>query len=203
MNKPSNNLWDERYSQHAYAYGTQPNEFLSNQISQLPTGQALSIGEGQGRNAVYLAKQGYAVTAVDASSVGIQQAGMFASQEQVEINFINADLAAYKIESSKWNLILSIYCHLPSEVRKSVHQQVVNGLAPGGMFLLEAFSPQQIHNQTGGPKNPDMLASLDQLQSELDGVTFIIAQQIEREVEEGLHHSGMASVVQILAQKSE
>ena len=198
---PSANLWDQRYTQDNYAYGRQPNEFLLNQIDHIPKGAVLSLAEGQGRNAVYLAQQGFIVTAVDASAVAMRQTNEFAQLSGVSVTTITADLANFTIEENKWDAILSIYCHLPSALRKTIHRQVVQGLRPGGVFLLEAFSPQQLNYQTGGPKNADMLASLSELKDELQGLDFIIGQELERDVQEGLHHTGVAAVVQVLAIK--
>ena len=201
MRTQTGRLWDQRYSQHEYAYGKKPNDFLTECISSIPKGNALSLGEGQGRNAVYLAKSGFNVTAVDSSDVAAKQAQLFAKEQQVALQYTQMNLINYPMKTAYWQLIISIYCHMPSQVREPVHQKVVQGLARGGYFLLESFAPEQINNQTGGPKNPDMLPALETLKSELTGVTFITARQIERNVQEGLHHSGLASVIQILAQK--
>jgi 2-polyprenyl-3-methyl-5-hydroxy-6-metoxy-1,4-benzoquinol methylase len=201
MRTQTGRLWDERYSQQENAYGRLPNDFLMECLPIITKGNALSLGEGQGRNAIYLAKNGFSVAAVDSSEVAMQQALKLAKEEQVHIQYTQTNLTNYHIKTAYWQLIISIYCHLPSQVREQVHQNVVNGLATGGYFILESFSPEQIHNQTGGPKNPDMLPSLEILKSELKGLTLISARQIDRDVQEGLHHSGMASVIQILAQK--
>ena len=201
LSTPSANLWDQRYTQDNYAYGRQPNEFLLNQIDHLPKGAVLSLAEGQGRNAVYLAQQGFSVTAVDASSVAMRQTQEFAQLSDVSVTTITSDLAAFPIEANRWDAILSIYCHLPSPLRKTIHRQVVQGLRPGGVFLLEAFTPQQLNYQTGGPKNVDLLTSLSELKEELQGLDFIIGQELERDVQEGLHHTGVAAVVQVLAFK--
>jgi SAM-dependent methyltransferase len=138
---------------------------------------------------------------VDASAVAMRQTNEFAQLSGVSVTTITADLANFTIEENKWDAILSIYCHLPSALRKTIHRQVVQGLRPGGVFLLEAFSPQQLNYQTGGPKNADMLASLSELKDELQGLDFIIGQELERDVQEGLHHTGVAAVVQVLAIK--
>jgi SAM-dependent methyltransferase len=201
MRTQTGRLWDDRYSKQENAYGRQPNDFLMECLSSIPKGNALSLGEGQGRNAIYLAKSGFNVTAVDSSNVAANQAMQFAKEEQVNIKYTQMNLSSYVIKTAYWQLIISIYCHMPSQIRQPIHQKVVDGLSKGGYFLLESFSPEQIHNQTGGPKNPDMLPSLDTLKAELPGLTFITARQVERDVKEGLHHSGLASVIQILAQK--
>src|SRR5919112_1168906 len=111
-------MWDERYSSEEYAYGTKPNRFLEAKVSFIPKGKVLSLAEGEGRNAVYLAKQGYSVTAVDASIVGLNKAGKLAEENGVVVELIHADLADYDLGEDEWDGIVSIFCPLPSPLRK-------------------------------------------------------------------------------------
>jgi SAM-dependent methyltransferase len=194
-------LWDERYCREQYAYGQEPNSFLVSQLTYLPKGKVLSLGEGQGRNAVHLAKQGYAITAVDISTVALQQASRFALAQHTSIQTISADLSTFTIPANQWDVILSIFCHLPADARQALYQQVLNGLHPGGVFLLEAYSPKQLAYATGGPQSAALLAGPDSLLADLCGLEIILAREMERDVNEGLHHHGLASVVQILAVK--
>jgi SAM-dependent methyltransferase len=108
-------MWDQRYGGKEYAYGTEPNEFLVAMASRLPTGRVLCLGEGEGRNAVWLAGQGYDVTAVDASRVGLEKAQRLAVERGVTITTVHSDLAAYDIDSDTWDGILSVFCHLPPQ----------------------------------------------------------------------------------------
>ncbi|RII28868.1 MAG: SAM-dependent methyltransferase [Geobacter sp.] len=194
--------WDERYSEPGFAYGTAPNEFLLSVADRIPKGKVLSLAEGEGRNAVYLASLGYEVTGVDGSSVGLGKALELATRRGVTITTVHADLAAFPIEPAYWDGIIAIYCHLPSSIRIPLHQAAVKGLKPGGVFVLEAFSKEQLAYGTGGPQSLDMLMSLDELKQELAGLDFIHAAQMERDVLEGNRHTGMASVVQVLGVKS-
>lgn len=134
-------MWDERYSAEEYVYGTSPNNFLEANFSSIPKGKVLSLAEGEGRNAVFLAKQGYSVTAVDASLVGLNKARKLAEDNGVVIEFIQADLADYDLGENQWDGIVSIFCPLPSSVRKQLHKKVVAGLKPNGVFLIEAYTP--------------------------------------------------------------
>ena len=102
-------MWDQRYSTEEFAYGTKPNEFLEANVSHLPKGRVLSLAEGEGRNAVFLAKQGYEVTAVDSSLVGLNKAQKFAADEGVIIDFVHADLAEFDLGQNKWDGIISIF----------------------------------------------------------------------------------------------
>lgn len=193
--------WDERYSEPGYAYGQEPNEFLVSVVNRIPHGKILSLAEGEGRNAVYLAELGYKVTGIDSSAVGLRKAVDLAQQHGVVITTIHADLSKYEISTQCWDGIVSCYCHVPAAIRIPLHRSVVKGLKTGGVFVLEAFSKDQLSNDTGGPKSLDMLMSLAELQQELAGLEFIHAVEVEREVFEGTRHTGLAAVVQLLAVK--
>lgn len=192
-------MWNERYSQPGYAFGKNPNDFLVEVIDQIPKGRVLCLAEGEGRNAVYLAQQGCQVTAVDASEVGLAKAQNFALERSVGIETITADLAEFQIQPNAWDAIISIFCHLPLPLRAQVHRQVVAGLCPGGVFVLEAYTPRQLEFKTGGPPNAELLMDLTTLRQELDGLEFKRAVEIEREIQEGLFHQGHSAVVQVLA----
>ncbi|MDY6902692.1 MAG: class I SAM-dependent methyltransferase [Cyanobacteriota bacterium] len=194
-------MWNERYSQTEYAFGKNPNEFLVEVIQDIPKDLVLCLAEGEGRNAVYLAQQGCRVTAVDASPVGLKKAQKLAAEGSVEIESIVADLADFIIQPNSWDAIISIFCHLPPNLRANIHRQVVSGLRSGGVFVLEAYTPRQLEFKTGGPPNADLMMELKTLQQELDGLEFRHATEVEREIQEGLFHQGHSAVVQLLAVK--
>ena len=191
-------MWNERYSEQGFAYGTKPNDFLQANIESLTKGKTLCLAEGEGRNAVFLAMHGFDVTAVDLSSVGLEKAQRLADENGVAIKTIVADLSDFEIEENFWDTIVSIWAHVPAIVRRSLHTKVVAGLKPKGTFLLEAYTPKQVEFGTGGPKI-DMTMSLEVLRQELSPLRFEISQEIEREVQEGKYHNGHSAVVQILA----
>lgn len=191
-------MWNERYRQPGYIYGTKPNDFLVSMSGAIPPGRVLCLAEGEGRNAVFLASCGYEVVAVDSSEVGLEKAQQLAAAQGVTITTVLADLRDYPIEPASWEGIVSIFCHLPRELRVPLHSAVVRGLKPGGVFILEGFTPQQLGRGTGGPPNVELLMSLADLRTELAGLKMVHACEIEREVVEGSYHSGLASVVQIV-----
>ena len=193
--------WNERYSEPGFAYGTEPNEFLVSVVDRIPHGRILSLAEGEGRNAVYLASLGYEVTGVDGSEVGLRKAMELAGERGVAITTIQADLGEFEIGMDQWEGIIACYCHIPSAIRVPLHQAAVRGLKSGGVFVLEGFSKEQLAYGTGGPQSVDMLMSLDDLTQELAGLEFVHAVQIERSVREGSRHTGLASVVQIMGIK--
>jgi SAM-dependent methyltransferase len=194
-------MWDERYSTEEYAYGTNPNEFLAENVNHIPKGKVLSLAEGEGRNAVFLAKQGYSVTAVDASIVGLSKARKLAEENGVVVEFIHADLADYDLGENKWDGIVSIFCPLPSSLRKQLYKKVEAGLKPNGVFLLEAYTPAQLKHGTGGGTSADVMQSKESLRVELTGLKFKHLIELERDVREGTYHTGIGAVVQAIASK--
>lgn len=198
------NRWDERYSAEDYAYGTKPNDFLAAHAHMLPKGRVLSLAEGEGRNAVFLAGQGHEVTAVDQSAVGLGKARQLAERKGVALETIVADLAEFKIEPKAWDGIVSISAHVPRSVRKGLHRRVAAGLKPGGVLLLEAYTPRQLET-TGkggpGPDQSDRFMTLAELHQELQGLDFLIARETERDVNEGKYHHGPGAVVQVVARR--
>ena len=196
------NSWDEKFGAAGHYYGTEPNDFLREHHAVIPAGgRVLCLAEGEGRNAVFLAQQGFEVVAVDQSPVGLRKAGALAAERGVTISTVVADLTDYRIEPGRWDGIVSIWCHLPPLLRADVHRQVVEGLQCGGVFLLEAYTPAQLNYGTGGPKSIDLLPTLAELRIELDGLELVHAVEREREVHEGQGHFGLSAVVDIVAVK--
>jgi SAM-dependent methyltransferase len=194
-------MWDERYSRPGFAYGREPNAFLAEVAPRIPTGRVLSLGEGEGRNAVHLARLGHRVLAVDASSVGLAKARRLAAEHGVEIDTLEADLAEHVIEPGAWEGIVSIFCHLPPAVRRRVHRSAASGLAPGGAFVLEAYTPRQLAYGTGGPPRAELMMTLAELRDELPGLELEVARELEREIHEGRFHDGRGHVAQIVARR--
>jgi len=195
-------IWDQRYSIEEYVYGTEPNEFLAETLRGLNNGgRALCLAEGEGRNAVFLAGRGYEVHAVDASAVGLAKAEHLARERGVHIVTEVANLDGYRIDPGAWDLIVSIFCHLPAPVRRALHREVAAGLRPGGHLVLEAYTPAQLVLGTGGPPDPALMMTLAELREELAGLHFEQAREIERDVHEGSLHTGRGAVVQIVARR--
>ena len=194
-------MWNERYNAEEYAYGKAPNKFLEDNYKVIPKGKVLSLAEGEGRNAVFLAKQGYSVTAVDASQVGLDKAKKLAEENGVSIEIIHANLADFDIGENRWDGIVSIFCPLPSALRKELHKKVVAGLKTNGVFLVEAYTPDQLKHGTGGGNSADLMTTKESLSLELDGLKFKHLIELERDVVEGIYHTGLGAVVQALASK--
>ena len=194
--------WNERYSAGEFYYGVEPNDFLKSQVSKIiPGGKVLCLAEGEGRNAVYLAKLGFQVTAVDQSSVGLDKLKLLAADQAVSVNTVVADLENFPILADSWDAIVSIWCHVPPSLRMKLHRSVVHGLKQGGLMILESYHPKQLEYKTGGPPIAELMMTKSNLENELASLQFEILQEVEREVQEGKGHSGKSSVTQALARK--
>ncbi len=202
MKPNGTDLWDQRYDTDEYVFGTRANDFLQSVMDRIPVGEVLCLADGEGRNGVYLASQGFDVTSVDASPVALEKARRLAKDRQVEIRTELADLTRYDLGESRWPCIVSIFFHMPSEVRQAVHARVASALAPGGMLVLEAYTPKQLEFGTGGPPFADYLMTLDSLSADFPDLEFLHARELEREVVEGTGHTGHAAVVQLLARRN-
>jgi cyclopropane fatty-acyl-phospholipid synthase-like methyltransferase len=193
-------MWNERYASNEFAYGTEPNSFLVENASLL-TSPVLSLAEGEGRNAVFLASLGLDVLGVDASDVGLAKAQKLAASRGLAIRTEVADLTSYEPAANHYGSVISISAHLPSRLRNTFYPLVERSLKPGGVILLEAYTKAQLARTTGGPKDPDLLVDLAELKQQFPNCEPIIAQEIEREVIEGTFHTGLAHVVQFIARK--
>jgi len=194
-------FWDKRYAATGYVYGTGPNEFLAAVAAQIPAGPVLCLAEGEGRNAVHLARRGHAVTAVDQSAVGLAKARALAARNGVSLTTHVADLSVYAIPPLLWSGIIVIFVHLPPDLRAAVLARSVAGLRPGGVLVLECYSPAQLAFDTGGPRDVALLPTLAALRTELAGLDLLHGQELERDILEGDGHTGRGAVVQILARR--
>lgn len=190
--------WEARYGVQEYVYGTDPNDFLVEAVSGLPIGAALCLADGEGRNGVYLASLGHTVTSVDLTSAGMAKATRLAETRGVDLKTVVADLADFDLGQERWDLIVSIFAHTTPVVRADLHRRIANALTPGGTFVLEAYTPEQIGRGTGGPPVPELTMTLDGLRSELSGLVIISGKETVRPVIEGPGHTGDGAVVQLI-----
>ena len=191
-------MWDKEYDTEEYVYGKLPNDFLKQHYKAIPEGKVLLLAEGEGRNAVFLAKHGYTVTAVDLSSVGLRKAEKLAKENNVNIEAICEDLQTFDLGKKKWDGIVSIYCHLPPKVRQHLYNRIERALNPSGVLFLESYRPEQLKLKTGGPPLAEMMTSKETLVGELPNIEFSHLEEIDREVNEGVKHHGMGAVIQAI-----
>lgn len=197
----SSSFWDERYGTDEYVYGTDPNDFLRAEAHYLPKGDVLCLSEGEGRNAVFLAGLGHRVTALDYSPKGLEKTAALARARGVEVSLVLADLSTWTFPDAQYTGIVSIFGHLPPQVRARVLASVAKALVPGGVFLTELYRPEQLALGTGGPRDVSMMPDLETLKSELVGLDLVLARTADRDVREGRFHGGPSATVQVIARK--
>lgn len=195
-------FWNQRYGKEEFAYGTAPNDFLVEYANRIPPrGRVLCLADGEGRNGVWLATQGYAVTSVDIADEGMAKARRLAAEAGVALNTQVADLAGYDPGTAAWDGIVSIFMHLPPKLRREVFARCVAALRPGGVVLFEAYAKGQFGRGTGGPPDIELLVAADEVAQEFPGCRILHAFHGLREVNEGRHHNGAGEVVQLVLQK--
>ncbi len=194
-------FWNARYSEEGFAYGQTPNEFFKEQIDKLPVGKILFPCEGEGRNATYAAALGWEVEAFDISEVGKQKAIDLAASFNAKINYEICNVADANFEDNTFDAIVLIYSHLPETLRIELHGKIKNWLKPGGTVILEAYNPLQLNNNSGGPRDIQMLYSIETLMSDFHGIHFEILEEKQVELNEGKYHIGIADVVRFVGRK--
>ncbi len=192
-------FWNERYRVEEYVYGTAPNDFLRDEAHRIPPGRVLCLADGEGRNGVFLAERGHAVTSVDLSIEGLRKAERLARERGVALETVHADLATYDPPEDAFAGVVSIFAHTPPPVRRRIHALLPRVLRVGGCLVLEAYRPEQVALGTGGPPDPALLPSLADLRAELAALDLVVAREVNRDVYEGRFHGGPSAVVQVVA----
>jgi SAM-dependent methyltransferase len=195
-------FWNARYAGEEFVYGREPNDFVVQAVSAIPhQGRVLCLADGEGRNSVWLARQGFRVTAVDVAEQGVAKGRELARASGVEIETRVADVTRFDLGIERWDAIVSIFLHLPSKARRELHRRAIAALAPGGVFVYEAYGPEQLRYRTGGPPEAQLLHSLDDVVPDFDGCAIERAFEGVRAVNEGRLHRGDGFVVQVIARK--
>ncbi|TNE50348.1 MAG: class I SAM-dependent methyltransferase [Deltaproteobacteria bacterium] len=194
-------FWNERYSQEEYAYGLEPNEYLKAKLADLTPGTLFLPGDGEGRNSVYAAQQGWTVDALDYSKAAQEKTLRLAQQHNVRVNHTVSDIADATFPPDTYDAVGLIYFHLPPELRAVAYPKMVSVLKPGGWLIVEVFSKEQLGRSSGGPKNEAMLFSLEIIQELFPDLTVHELTKTEVTLREGRYHEGDASVIRFLGQK--
>lgn len=195
-------MWDERYKEAGYFYGTEPNDFLKeNFYNMTKNGNVLCIADGEGRNSVFLAGLGYKVTALDISEYGLEKAKKLAIEKQTSLATVCADINQYVLEDGYWDGIVVIFAHLPKAERLGMYNKIYAALKPGGCILMEVYSPDQLQFGTGGPKTEDLLPSLDEIKKAFSRFNLVRLKDVRREIHEGKGHTGLSATVQLIGIK--
>ena len=195
--------WNARYSAAPAMFGQAPNEFLTEQAHRLRPGmRALALGDGQGRNGIWLAQQGLSVTALDWSEVGMAHAAEQAARAGVALRTVVADATAWDWPEAAFDLVAWIYVHLPPADRALACAGVRRALKPGGLLVLECFSPAQEGRRSGGPREPALLWTRAIVEAEFPGFEVLALLEGAVRLDEGLKHQGLAEVVRAVLRKA-
>ncbi len=198
----THDFWNARYAEPSFAYGTEPNSFLVSQKQYLKPGmKALAVADGEGRNGVWLAQQGLDVLSVDGSEVGLRKARELAKSRGVSIGTESADLTTWKWPENEFDVVVAIFIHFPPGTRERMHEKMLRALKPGGVLIMEAFTPEQLEYKTGGPPVREMLYTVEMVRDEFSKGEILLLQQMLTDLHEGPYHRGTASVVRLVVKR--
>ena len=195
-------FWDDKYSPSDYRYGLRPNAFLVDQAWRLsPGSRVLAVGDGEGRNGVWLSQQGHRVVSVDVSPRGLQKAAALALKQGVRLTTICADLRSWDWPVAEYDAVVSIFVHFLTADRPALHRGMVGALRPGGLLVLEAFAKGQLAWDSGGPREPEMLYSAQDLEDDFAGTEILLKRERLTKIAEGPGHEGPAVTVDMVVRR--
>jgi len=196
--------WNERYGAPDYIFGTAPNAFLASNASRLKRGQrALCIADGEGRNSVWLAEQGLEVTAFDFSPIGVDKARKLAASRGVKVRYEVSSVYDWSWPAAAFDVVAAIFVQFADPpMRSFMFERMARALKPGGLVLVEGYTPKQLEFGTGGPKQLDQLYTEDLLRAAFAGMEIIELRQYEAELNEGSRHRGPSAVIDLVACKA-
>lgn len=198
--------WNDRYSSEEFAYGTEPNTYLKEQLEKLEPGSILFPAEGEGRNAVFAATKGWKVSAFDISSEGKNKAVQLAENHNVSIDYQVGELQDLNYDGDQFDAVALIYAHFPVDIKSSIHKALDQYLRKGGLIIFEAFSKSHLdyvlkNEKVGGPKDIGSLFSIDEIKADFPNYDIIELVEKEIELNEGLFHNGTGSVIRFTGRK--
>lgn len=196
-------FWNQRYAVDGYVFGTAPNVFLAAQAQRFRPGQrVLAVADGEGRNGVWLARQGLEVLAVDVSPVALAKAQKLAARHGVRLETELADLLGWDWGENRFDAVVAIFIQFATSAeRRRLHRAMQLSLKPGGLIVLQGYTPKQLEYRTGGPPERDNLYTAEDLRDEFGGMEMLHLREHEHEIGEGAGHSGMSALVEMVARK--
>jgi SAM-dependent methyltransferase len=174
--------WDERYSTDELIWKADPNRFLVKETEAFEPGRALDVACGEGRNSVWLASRGWRVTGVDFSHAGLAKAARLATERGVEVTLVEADVVEWRPPPASFDLVIVMYLHLVADERRQVLANAASALAPGGTLLVVGHDLSNLEEGTGGPQDPALLFSPEDIVEDLAGLEIERAERVKRSV---------------------
>lgn len=197
------NPWDQRFSRSSdYLYGEAPNAWIASALPALAKGsRVLALADGEGRNSVWLAEQGYRVVNIDYSQVGLEKTQVLAKKRGVEVDTVCADLTLYDMPEAQFDAVVASFFHLPRAQQALVWQKVIGAIKSTGFLVVQVFSTDQLPLNSGGPKDIDLLYRLEDWQHFLQSMRIEVLESVEIMLNEGELHQGVAKVINIKSVK--
>lgn len=193
-------FWNSKFSRDGYLYGTKANEFIASKIDLFTKKtKVLCLGEGEGRNAIFFAKNDFVVTAMDASDIGLSKIHKRSIEEDLKIETICLDLNEWKA-NEKFDVIIASYLHMYKNEREKLFEKIEESLDSNAYFIGEFFSTKQINYNSGGPKDLDLLYTIEDFLSHFKNCKKDITEEIVT-LDEGKGHQGEACVIRVVIQK--
>ena len=195
-------MWDKRFSTPDYVFGQEPNAFLVSQAALLGKGHALALADGEGRNSVWLAQQGFTVDAFDFSAPAVDKAKALAAKHHVTVNFTCSDWQSFEWKAAHYDLVAGIFFQFATpDERVELFEKIKQSLKPGGVVVIQGYGKNQLSYNTGGPGKLDHLYDEDLLRQAFAGYDIQVCETYETIIHEGAGHSGMSALVGLVARK--
>jgi cyclopropane fatty-acyl-phospholipid synthase-like methyltransferase len=197
------NKWDERYASEEFYFGTKPNDFLVSQRLLLKPGMScLAVADGEGRNGVWLAQQGLRVLSVEGSPVALEKARKLAEQRGVIVEFEQADLSQWQWGENRFDMVAAIFIQFADPaLREQMFAGIRRCLKPGGLLLLQGYTPRQLEYKTGGPPAAENMYTEALLREAFGDMEIIHLSEHDDHVSEGAGHSGISALIDLVARK--
>ena len=196
-------MWDQRFSGDDYLFGREPNDYLRSKAPLLPAGGAvLCVADGEGRNSVWLAQQGHKVQAFDISEVGVAKARLLALEAGVSVDYTVADCEQYNWAAQSHDGVVAIFIQFADpEMRSRLFANMVRALKPGGVLILQGYTPRQLDYKTGGPGQLSHLYTADLIRATFNDLQVVELIEYEAELNEGARHAGRSALLGLVATK--
>jgi SAM-dependent methyltransferase len=196
-------FWNERYERPGFFFGIAPNRFLESQQDRLRAGwRALAVADGEGRNGVWLARQGLEVVSVDFSPVALEKARALAAEAGVEIATVEADLTAWSWPEAQFDLVVAIFIQFaPPGLREQIFSGMQRALRPGGLLIVQGYRPEQVNHGTGGPPWPEHMYTDRLLRDAFADLEILHLEAHDSVIQEGSGHDGLSALIDLVARR--
>jgi 2-polyprenyl-3-methyl-5-hydroxy-6-metoxy-1,4-benzoquinol methylase len=197
-------FWNERFDKAEFIFGTEPNEYLVEQTKchLKPSNRVLCVADGEGRNGVWLAKQGMQVVGFDASDIALSKAKKFAQEHQVDVEYTFSDADSYAWPHNSFDAVIGIFIQFADPaMRERIFQKTYETLKPGGIFILQGYTPKQLEYKTGGPSLIEHLYTEELIRKLAKDFEILELRSYEKVLSEGARHEGMSALLGLVAQK--